>query len=167
MHTLKNLSELQKLCEKLKRQGKTLGLITGCFDIVHIGHIELFRFAKKYNDIVIVGLENDKTIKINKGPHRPVFNFKQRAQTLAEVESVDFVFKVNQTFRYNSPRANYIWESVVKKIKPDTIITCPAADKYWKEKRAGAKKFGIKFLPYRAKPFGGSSFIIKKLETEI
>lgn len=56
------IDKLQQIVKKHKNEGKEIGLITGCYDIIHIGHVELFRFAKKHCDIVIVGLENDEAI---------------------------------------------------------------------------------------------------------
>ena len=68
------LKELYSIVNKHKKRGKTIGLITGCFDILHIGHIELFQSAKNQVDILIVGVENDETIKRSKGTNRPVNN---------------------------------------------------------------------------------------------
>jgi D-beta-D-heptose 7-phosphate kinase/D-beta-D-heptose 1-phosphate adenosyltransferase len=64
---IQSLSNLGKILLKLKKQGKTIGLITGCFDVFHIGHVETLNFAKKHCDILIVGLDNDRTVAINKG----------------------------------------------------------------------------------------------------
>ncbi len=75
---VKSLVQVAKIAVLAKKAGKKVGLITGCFDVVHSGHVDLFRFAKKHCDLVIVGLDSDETIKINKGSNRPIHNIFQR-----------------------------------------------------------------------------------------
>lgn len=58
------LNEIPKL--KPNWQGKKVGLVTGCFDILHFGHISIFEFAKSHVDILLVGIDSDESIKINK-----------------------------------------------------------------------------------------------------
>jgi len=50
--------------------------VNGCFDILHRGHIELFKYAKEHGDYLIVGLDEDVRVSANKGPTRPVNNLK-------------------------------------------------------------------------------------------
>lgn len=75
---IKTLLQVAEIAAKAKKSGKTVGLITGCFDVIHLGHVELFQFAKKHCDVVVVGLDSDETIKLNKGPGRPIHNISQR-----------------------------------------------------------------------------------------
>ena len=75
---IKTLAQVAKVSSHDRKIGKTVGLITGCFDVIHAGHVDLFRFAKKHCDLVIVGLDSDETIKLNKGPNRPIHNIAQR-----------------------------------------------------------------------------------------
>jgi rfaE bifunctional protein nucleotidyltransferase chain/domain len=63
----------------------------GCFDILHIGHIELFKFAKSLGDILIVGIDSDTRVKSLKGDQRPVNNQKDRKSFL---ESISYVKEV-------------------------------------------------------------------------
>lgn len=78
MNKEKTLSQVVKIVTAAKRARKKVGLITGCFDVIHVGHVELFQFAKKYCDVVVVGLDSDETIKLNKGPDRPIHTISQR-----------------------------------------------------------------------------------------
>lgn len=75
---IKTLSQIVKMAAAARKKGQKVGLITGCFDVVHAGHVDLFRFAKKHCDLVVVGLDSDETIKLNKGPNRPIHNISQR-----------------------------------------------------------------------------------------
>src|SRR3989304_286052 len=84
-----SIEELDKVCAKLKKQGKKIAQCHGCFDLLHPGHIRHFEAAGKIADVVIVTLAPDRFV--NKGPGRPVFNEKLRLESIAALEAVDFV----------------------------------------------------------------------------
>ena len=109
---IKSLKELSQIVKKLKMGGKKIGLITGCFDILHIGHIDLFKFAKNHVDFLIVGLDNDESIKLTKGKDRPLHNIKQRSELIAELNSVDFIFKIGEVFNFSSEIPTIMTEQV-------------------------------------------------------
>ena len=75
------------------RKKKKLVLCHGVFDLLHLGHIEHFKSAKKYGDILIVSVTHDKFI--NKGPGKPVFNQAQRMEYLSNIDLVDYVCPSN------------------------------------------------------------------------
>lgn len=166
MDKIKTLSELGKICHRLKKEGKTIGLITGCFDILHIGHIELFRFAKKSADIVIVGLDNDETIKLSKGDGRPIHNSKQRAVVLSELASIDYVFCIQEVVKFDSERAEEVYAEIVRMIRPNYLVTNPKADRFWKKKQVRAKKIGVILLKANGNKNTSTTRIIQKLEKE-
>ena len=89
-----NLSELEKIVLKKKKQGKKFVLCHGVFDILHLGHLNYLKSAKKVADFLIVTLTTDKYIK--KGFGRPFFNQKQRAEMLSSLKIVDFVSYCNE-----------------------------------------------------------------------
>jgi D-beta-D-heptose 7-phosphate kinase/D-beta-D-heptose 1-phosphate adenosyltransferase len=76
---IQTLQRVSKICKKLKAQGKTIGLITGCFDVFHIGHLQSICFAKTKCDTLVIGIDNDKSVKLSKGSKRPIFTARQRA----------------------------------------------------------------------------------------
>tara|TARA_E500000178_G_scaffold343365_1_gene390067 strand:+ start:13047 stop:14555 length:1509 start_codon:yes stop_codon:yes gene_type:complete len=78
---LKNIKEFKK---------KKIVLCHGAFDIVHIGHINHFKEAKKFGDILIVSLTDD--LYIRKGPNQPYFNSIERANFLLNLKLVDFIY---------------------------------------------------------------------------
>ena len=83
------LEKLAKTIHLLKSEGKKVVHCHGCFDLMHPGHIKHFQTAKNMGDILIVTVTPD--IYVDKGPNRPVFNEKLRAESIAALECVDFV----------------------------------------------------------------------------
>tara|TARA_R110002012_G_scaffold315603_1_gene529579 strand:- start:17649 stop:18035 length:387 start_codon:yes stop_codon:yes gene_type:complete len=65
--------------------------VNGCFDVLHRGHVELFKFAKSHGDFLVIGIDSDKRVKNLKGPARPINNEVDRKFFL---ESIKFVDKV-------------------------------------------------------------------------
>jgi D-beta-D-heptose 7-phosphate kinase/D-beta-D-heptose 1-phosphate adenosyltransferase len=63
----------------------------GCFDIVHIGHLRLFNYAKSLGTKLIVGIDCDSRIKTNKNPNRPINNQEHRIEFLKHIKEIDDV----------------------------------------------------------------------------
>jgi cytidyltransferase-like protein len=89
-----NYKKTISLISDFKSQNKTVVYLSGAFDVIHIGHIEYLRRAKKYGDILFVGLESDEYIKAYKGVGRPVNKIKDRLSLLSELLCVDYVFEL-------------------------------------------------------------------------
>ena len=89
INKIKTLEEIKSICKDLGKN-KKLVLCHGAFDLMHTGHIRHLNSAKKNGDILIVSLTADKYIV--KGPGRPVFNEILRAENIAALECVDYVF---------------------------------------------------------------------------
>jgi rfaE bifunctional protein kinase chain/domain/rfaE bifunctional protein nucleotidyltransferase chain/domain len=85
---IKSISDLSAILEK-SRDGKKIVLCHGVFDLLHIGHIRYFEQAKKHGEILIVTVTPDRFV--NKGPERPLFPEKLRAESIASLEIVDYV----------------------------------------------------------------------------
>ena len=64
----------------------------GCFDILHRGHIELFRYAKSLGDRLIVGVDSDEKVKKDKGPTRPFNRIEDRVAILSAIKYIDEIF---------------------------------------------------------------------------
>ncbi len=105
---------LNKLSGELKNNtNKKVVLVGGCFDILHIGHLRFIQKAKKFGDVLVIGINSDKLIKNTKGKHRPIIPQNQRAELLMGLKAVDYVFITN--------RGLYDYENL-RKIKPDFLI---------------------------------------------
>ncbi len=86
---IKSLDELADIVRSLKESGKCVVHCHGVFDLVHLGHIRHFEAAKRKGDVLVVTLTKDEYV--NKGPGRPVFNQRLRAESLASLQVVDYV----------------------------------------------------------------------------
>ena len=85
------LEALQSVLLKVRKSGKKIVFTNGCFDILHVGHVRYLAAAKSAGHILVVGLNSDASVKIIKGPKRPIVNQRQRAEVLASLQSVDYV----------------------------------------------------------------------------
>lgn len=86
---IQELPTLEKTLEDVKKQHKTVVHCHGVFDLLHVGHIRHLYQAKKFGDVLVVTLTADPFV--NKGPDRPAFTEKLRAEALAALECVDYV----------------------------------------------------------------------------
>lgn len=83
--------KLASLSARLREEGKRIVTTNGCFDFLHLGHIQYLMEAKALGDILICGLNSDSSVRGLKGAGRPVFDEKVRALQLAGLETVDYV----------------------------------------------------------------------------
>jgi rfaE bifunctional protein nucleotidyltransferase chain/domain len=65
--------------------------VNGCFDVLHLGHVRMLRFARSLGDHLIVGVNSDASVRALKGPSRPVFSATQRVEMLLELQCVNHV----------------------------------------------------------------------------
>ena len=91
-HKIKNLQQTKDECERLKASGQKIVFTNGCFDILHPGHTRTLCAAKKLGDHLVVAVNSDRSVAALKGPDRPVFKEKLRAELLAALSCVDTVF---------------------------------------------------------------------------
>jgi D-beta-D-heptose 7-phosphate kinase/D-beta-D-heptose 1-phosphate adenosyltransferase len=97
---------------ELRRKRKRIAFTNGCFDILHVGHVNLFTFARAQADCLVVGLNSDRSTREIKGPGRPIIGEGDRAHLLAALEAVDFVVLFDEP----TPIA------LIEKIVPDVLI---------------------------------------------
>ena len=69
----------------------------GCFDVLHRGHIELFKYAKSLGDKLIVGIDSDEKVKKDKGIFRPINTMRDRKFILESIKYIDKVITFNST----------------------------------------------------------------------
>jgi len=84
-------TDLPGLVAEWRAAGKRIALTNGCFDILHPGHVEYLRFARSKGDVLLVGVNEDASVRRLKGPTRPICPLEDRMQVLAALEMVDAV----------------------------------------------------------------------------
>ena len=119
--------ELVKLLDFHRQQKETIVFTNGCFDVLHRGHIEYLQFCKSRGDIVILGLNSDRSVQKLKGPGRPVNNQHDRAAVLAAMESIDYI----TIFDEPDPL------ELIKQVRPDILVK--GAD--WADKGVVGREF--------------------------
>jgi D-beta-D-heptose 7-phosphate kinase/D-beta-D-heptose 1-phosphate adenosyltransferase len=92
MHNkIKTVQELQPLLDILSAAGKKTVFTNGCFDLIHTGHTRYLSKAKSFGDLLVVGVNSDASVRGIKGDKRPINTEADRMETLAALESVDYV----------------------------------------------------------------------------
>ncbi len=109
---LVSLPALQKIVRRLKKKRKKIVFTNGCFDLLHAGHISLLRKAKSLGDVLIVGLNTDRTVRKLKGKGRPVVPEKDRALVLSSLRDVDYVVLFSEPTPLN----------LIQKLSPDVLV---------------------------------------------
>ncbi len=105
------MADLGNLIRDLKKKRKKIVMTNGCFDLLHAGHIMLFAASKQLGDILIVAIDDDDSVRMNKGMGRPVIRAKERIQILSALDSVDYVVV------FSSDKL----ENLIKTIRPDVL----------------------------------------------
>jgi cytidyltransferase-like protein len=75
-------------------QGYVIGLASGVFDVLHAGHLRFLNACRENCDVLILGVDGNRLVEHQKGPHRPYNDFPVRVGTLSELESVNYLIRV-------------------------------------------------------------------------
>lgn len=84
-------SSLRRIIDVMHTMKNSTIFTNGCFDIIHVGHLDLLKRCKEMGDVVIVGLNSDASISRLKGPERPIMNLEKRVAFLSALEYVDYI----------------------------------------------------------------------------
>jgi len=107
-----NRSDLDEAVKKWRVDEKVIVFTNGCFDIIHRGHVEYLSKAKSLGDILILGLNSDKSVEKLKGEGRPFVSEKDRAFILSQLIPVDAV----SVFEEETPL------DLIKLVMPDVLV---------------------------------------------
>jgi len=103
--------ELKETVDRLRAGGKRIFFTNGCFDIIHIGHVRYLKEAKALGDVLVVGLNSDKSVSMLK-PDRPITPQDQRAEILSSLGMVDYVTLFDEETPYE----------LIKLLHPDVLV---------------------------------------------
>ena len=104
--------DIQKKVKELQENGKKVVFTNGVFDILHVGHLTYLEEARGLGDVLIVGVNSDRSVKTNKGDKRPINPEKNRAEMLLGLKFVDFTV----IFDEKTP------ENLLDLLKPDIHV---------------------------------------------
>ena len=107
-----SLEEASVLRAEAAEQGRRLVFTNGCFDLLHVGHVRYLKEASQQGDLLIVGLNDDRSARTVKGPGRPFVVQEERAEILASLECVDYVVIFGESTA----------EGLVETLKPDVYV---------------------------------------------
>ena len=108
----KLLEEALAIRKAWQNQGSKVVFTNGCFDLLHAGHVRYLETAKGLGDVLILGLNSDRSVTTLKGEGRPINTQMDRAYVLAALEAVDYVVIFDEDTPYN----------LIKAIKPHTLV---------------------------------------------
>lgn len=146
-----SLSSLTERVLAWKKEGKSIVFTNGVFDILHVGHADYLLEAKKLGDVLIVGINDDKSVRLlNKGPERPINDEISRAKLVAHLGAVDatIIFSEETPFQLIQ---NLIPDVLVKGGDYDPNEMDPSSKKYMVGsdivKKNGGKVIAIPLTP--------------------
>jgi D-beta-D-heptose 7-phosphate kinase/D-beta-D-heptose 1-phosphate adenosyltransferase len=107
----KTMSDLVPIVERLRAEGKTIVMTNGCFDLLHVGHVKLLSASKKMGDVLIVAIDDDKSVKALKGDGRPIIGAQERLRIISALDCVDYatLFSTEEL------------EHVIESVRPDVL----------------------------------------------
>jgi len=111
MNKIIDRAHIPDISRRLKDEGRKIVFTNGCFDIIHVGHVRYLNEAKKMGDILVIGLNSDRSVSGIK-PGRPVIPEDQRAEVLAALSPVDYVVLFNEDTPYD----------LIKEVQPDILV---------------------------------------------
>ncbi len=106
------LARVRAACRRAQRAGKRVVFTNGCFDLLHPGHVRYLALARARGDLLVVGLNSDRSVRALKGPGRPVQSAAARAEVLAALAAVDHVV----VFDAPTPR------KLIEALEPDVLV---------------------------------------------
>ena len=109
---IRTLCELGTIARQRRALGERVVFTNGCFDLLHRGHTRLLQQARALGDLLIVGLNSDASVRLLKGPLRPVLSQDERAELLSALTSVDYVV----IFEEPDPSC------VIEALEPDVLV---------------------------------------------
>lgn len=109
---LTTTTALQTLCSQYRQQGKTIVFTNGCFDLLHVGHLACLKQASRLGDVLIVAINSDVSVRLLKGPGRPVINQTDRAAMLSGLECVDHVLIFDKPTPHD----------LLRQLQPDILV---------------------------------------------
>jgi D-beta-D-heptose 7-phosphate kinase/D-beta-D-heptose 1-phosphate adenosyltransferase len=105
-------NELKQITDIIKSTDRKVVMTNGCFDILHVGHLNFLEQSKKCGDVLIVAINSDASVKMNKGDSRPINDVQYRCKQMSMISCVDYVVVFEEKTPYQ----------ILKVICPDILV---------------------------------------------
>ncbi|UCH85081.1 MAG: adenylyltransferase/cytidyltransferase family protein [Candidatus Latescibacterota bacterium] len=105
-------ANLGTTCDSLRDEGRTIVFTNGCFDLLHPGHLDLLARSAACGDVLVVGVNDDASVRRLKGPKRPIYPVDERTEILLALRWVDHV----TVFTEDTPR------ETIRLVRPDVLV---------------------------------------------
>jgi rfaE bifunctional protein nucleotidyltransferase chain/domain len=109
---IRPLRALVAAARRAQARGRRVVFTNGCFDLIHRGHVQLLDQASRLGDVLVVGINSDRSCRKLKGRSRPIVNQQDRAVVLAGLASVDFVTV------FDAPTPKHL----IERLRPDVLV---------------------------------------------
>ena len=106
------IDEAAAFVQEQRREGRKIVFTNGVFDLLHPGHVRYLQAARSEGDVLVVGVNSDRSVRANKGPRRPVMPEQERAEILSALECVGAV----AIFDEETPAA------IIARLQPDVLV---------------------------------------------
>jgi D-beta-D-heptose 7-phosphate kinase/D-beta-D-heptose 1-phosphate adenosyltransferase len=159
---IRRYDEMPAIIHGLRKAGIYVALAQGVFDIMHAGHVGYLREASRdlyKQGVLIVGIENDRSVTLNKGVHRPVNSADDRMIVLSEFTSIQLVFTYQDAPRYDRPQ-DYI--DRYRDLHPHAVVV-PSFDPHMELKKWQAEESGTRLATVHYQHFNSTTTMLKKL----
>jgi len=112
MSKIRSFNSLLRIVRQARASGRRIVFTNGCFDLLHAGHVALLEQARQRGDLLVVGLNSDRSVRRLKGPGRPIVRERDRALVLAGLASVSYVTLFNEA----TP------ERLIARLRPEVLV---------------------------------------------
>lgn len=134
------------------RTGRVV-LATGCFDIIHVGHVHFLEQAREQGDVLVVGVNSDESVRELKGPTRPVVGEADRASLVAALRYVDHVFVYDDT----------VADEQIRFLAPDVYVTGAESVDAYPTEMAAAREVGASICVIDRVPNRSTSLMVDQV----
>jgi D-beta-D-heptose 7-phosphate kinase/D-beta-D-heptose 1-phosphate adenosyltransferase len=143
---------LARVLQREQRRGRRVVFTSGCFDLLHIGHVRSFESAARHGDVLVVGINRDRRVRELKGPSRPITPERQRAEVVAALGVVDYV----TLFSENDASA------AIRALRPDVV--CKGGEYRGEQipEESAVLEIGGEFVSLRQTPGVRTTSILKR-----
>lgn len=134
--------------------GAKVVLTIGSWDLLHIGHVRYLMKAQSYGDVLVVGADSDRAVKLYKGEYRPIIPEQERRELVSYLSCVDFVTTVDDV----DEKGNWQY-GLLRLIRPDVFVA--VEDSYPPEQRAEIQRYSgeLVVLPRQAESTSSTGII--------